>query len=263
MVIALSRPSPGQITSGFGNRAGGLHEGIDFGWGNGWTIYAAASGVVRWAAPGAGYGARYGNLTIIDHGGFETRYAHQTQMWVRDGYKVSAGEGIGLIGGSGERGLNTYAPHLHFELLVGGKRVNPALYLAAPAGGEVTPIPDTVKDDEIEDDMEPKIIGHKNEEVAVLAPWLHKGRITSKLGTPLAIGLSRLYSPTKDSLVPMYDRDAYLGMIAAAEALAAGYQAALPKAGPAVGGASKADIDAAADRVIDAIPTEFTAKASG
>ncbi|WP_193510493.1 M23 family metallopeptidase [Cryobacterium sp. BB736] len=153
MAIALRRPSPGQITSGFGVRAGGLHEGIDFGWGNGWSIYAAATGVVTWAGPGAGYGTRYGNLTIINHGGYETRYAHQSRIDVRVGQQVSVGQAIGVIGGSGASGPNTYAPHLHFELLIGGKRVNPAPYFTSTAGGGVTPIVVIEPEEESEHEM--------------------------------------------------------------------------------------------------------------
>lgn len=96
-----------------------------------------------------------------------------------------------------------------------------------PAGGGLTPI----YEEEEEDPMEPKIVGHKGVEISVLAPWLPNGFLTAKLGTQIALGWSRLYSPTKDGLVPMYERDVYLGMIASATALAAGYQAALPKPG--------------------------------
>lgn len=144
MAISLVRPSPGAITSGFGPRSGGFHYGTDFGWGNGWNIFAAAAGTVIHSGPGGKYGARYGNLTVIDHAGFQTRYGHQSQMYVRPGLQVPAGAHIGVKGGSGAKGLNDYPPHLHFELLVGGVHRDAKNLFTAPASGDIIRIPDSI-----------------------------------------------------------------------------------------------------------------------
>lgn len=149
-MVQLRRPSPGAITSPFGQRVGSFHEGIDFGWGNGWNICAAAAGTVRHSGPGGIYGARYGNLTVIDHGpGVQTRYAHQSRMHVRPGIELPMGELIGVQGGSGAKGPNTYDPHLHFELLINGVRVDPMPYFSGTASD--TPI--IIEPDKEEDTM--------------------------------------------------------------------------------------------------------------
>lgn len=141
MAITLRRPSPGVITSGFGPRTPGkvgstYHEGIDFGWGNGWTITAAAAGVVTFV----GYRAGYGNLTIIDHGhGVETRYAHQSSISVVVGERVVAGEAIGVIGNTG----TSAGAHLHFELWINGRKVNPMPYFTTTAGDDFERFNDT------------------------------------------------------------------------------------------------------------------------
>ena len=69
----------------------------------------------------------YGRLVIVDHGGgFQTYYAHLSKILVRAGQELRRGEVIGLVGTSGR----TTAPHLHYEVRVGGTPMNPYRYLA-------------------------------------------------------------------------------------------------------------------------------------
>ncbi len=114
------------ISSGFGGRRG--HGGVDIvksgGNSTGCPIVAAASGRVV----SASYHYSWGYNVLIDHGnGLQTRYAHMLpgSFKVSSGQRVSAGQQIGNIGSSG----NVTGPHLHFEVYVNGRRVNPAPYL--------------------------------------------------------------------------------------------------------------------------------------
>ncbi len=118
------------VTSFFGTRLHPIlgvyktHSGIDIGAGYGTAILAAADGVVTTAAYDAG---GYGNYLIIDHGnGNLTLYAHMSQISVGVGQTVTQGQTIGLVGSTG---LST-GPHLHFEVYVGGTRVDPLLYFS-------------------------------------------------------------------------------------------------------------------------------------
>jgi len=118
------------VTSFFGTRLHPIlgiyktHTGIDIGAGYGTAILAAADGVVTTAAYDAG---GYGNYIIIDHGnGNKTLYAHMSQMSAAVGQTVTQGQTIGFVGSTG---LST-GPHLHFEVYVGGTRVDPLLYFS-------------------------------------------------------------------------------------------------------------------------------------
>ncbi|TEB16212.1 Murein DD-endopeptidase MepM [Pelotomaculum sp. FP] len=118
------------VTSFFGTRLHPVlgvyktHSGIDIGAGYGTAVLAAADGVVTTAAYDAG---GYGNYVIIDHGnGNKTLYAHMSQMSAGVGQTVTQGQTIGLVGSTG---LST-GPHLHFEVYVGGTRVDPLLYFS-------------------------------------------------------------------------------------------------------------------------------------
>lgn len=107
------------VSSGFGTRWGRLHRGVDLALAQGSPIYAADSGTVYFAGDGGGYG----NLVKVDHGnGMQTYYAHCSSLLVTSGQKVSRGEKIALTGSTG----NSTGPHLHFEVIINGKCVDPA-----------------------------------------------------------------------------------------------------------------------------------------
>lgn len=106
------------ITSEFGTRWGRMHYGVDFGEAQGQPIYAADDGVVYHAASSGGYG----NLIKVDHGnGMQTYYAHCSSLLVRSGQHVNKGDKIALVGSTG----NSTGPHLHFEVIINGVRIDP------------------------------------------------------------------------------------------------------------------------------------------
>ena len=99
-----------------------LHAGCDFGAPIGATIRAVAPGEVIHAS----YMRGYGNVVIVDHGGgISTVYAHCSRISVSDGQRVTRGQHIANVGSTG---LST-GPHLHFEVRVNGRAVNPRGYL--------------------------------------------------------------------------------------------------------------------------------------
>ncbi len=113
-----------RFTSGFGYRWGRLHAGTDFAAPHGTPIYSTADGVVIHA----GWSSGYGRLVKIQHEfGIETRYAHMSKIRVKVGQRVSRGQRVGDMGNTG-RSTGT---HLHYEVRVGGKPVNPMIYIKA------------------------------------------------------------------------------------------------------------------------------------
>lgn len=124
-VLPSTVPSPGPISSGFGWRQdpftgeSRFHKGVDLAIAYGRDVTAAAGGTVSFAGVQGGYG----QTVVVDHaGGRQTRYAHLSEPLVRAGDVVAAGQ---LLGRSGSSGRAT-GPHLHFELLVDGRPVDPA-----------------------------------------------------------------------------------------------------------------------------------------
>jgi len=118
------RPVNGPITSGFGMRyhpilhRNRLHKGIDISAHNGTPIHAAADGIVIIA----GWGRGYGNRVILDHGGgVSTLYGHASRLYVSTGQRVKRGQVIAAVGSTG---LST-GNHLHWEVHIGGRAVNP------------------------------------------------------------------------------------------------------------------------------------------
>lgn len=116
-----------QTASGYGTRIDPIyktvkfHEGMDFSANVGTPVYVTGNGKVTQA----GWDGLYGNSTTIDHGfGYVTRYAHLSKIKVRRGQKVIRGEVIGEVGSTGK----STGPHLHYEVHVKGKVVNPVNY---------------------------------------------------------------------------------------------------------------------------------------
>jgi murein DD-endopeptidase MepM/ murein hydrolase activator NlpD len=103
----------------------GFHSGVDFGvcsQTHPWDVYAPADGVIVYT----GLKIVRGNVTIIDHGwGIYTALFHQSEIYVRAGDHVTAGQLIGKIGDTGR----VTGPHLHWDLWVNGVQVNPLLWL--------------------------------------------------------------------------------------------------------------------------------------
>ena len=115
-----------KVNSPYGPRNGGFHRGVDLGGPNasGHVVVAAESGRVT----AAGWGGAYGYRVQIDHGGgISTLYAHclSGSLSVRVGQYVNAGDAIARVGSTG----NSTGPHLHFEVRVGGRQVNPMGYI--------------------------------------------------------------------------------------------------------------------------------------
>jgi lipoprotein NlpD len=114
-----------QLTSPFGFRQGRSHDGIDLSAPTGTPIYAADGGKVLYAGDQV---RGYGNMAVLEHeGGLLTVYAHASQILVRTGDSVSAGQEIARVGQTGR----STAPHLHFEVRKGEHPQNPLRFLPA------------------------------------------------------------------------------------------------------------------------------------
>lgn len=110
----------------------GVHAGIDIACPSGTPAVAVDAGTVRYVAFEA---EGYGNWIQLDHpGGVSTRYGHLSAQLVGEGQTVARGETIGLVGSTGR----STGPHLHFEVLVGGAKVDPAPWIGG-AGPVVGP----------------------------------------------------------------------------------------------------------------------------
>lgn len=97
------------------------HSGVDIGLPFGTPIYAAEDGTVIEARWGGGYG----NMLLVRHdNGLVTRYGHASKLLVSRGERVKRGQTIGLVGSTGR----STGPHIHFEVISGGRRVNPLSY---------------------------------------------------------------------------------------------------------------------------------------
>lgn len=118
------RPAKGPLTGAWGEgRSGRPHQGTDIDGNTGDPVVAAGAGtVVRAGGNQPGYSG-YGNIVVIDHGnGLTTLYAHMSRVSVRPGTVVRPGDSVGAIGSSG----NVTGSHLHFEVRMGERSVNPA-----------------------------------------------------------------------------------------------------------------------------------------
>ncbi|MEZ4360477.1 MAG: M23 family metallopeptidase [Kofleriaceae bacterium] len=127
-----SSPVPGVESSGFGWRADPInnrrkfHKGTDFRAPRGTPVYAAGAGRVIYAGRMGGYG----NVIFIDHGdGVVSRYGHLRKIGVARDATVSDGVKIGEVGSTGR----ATGPHLHFEVRLDGRAVNPSVAMSVAA----------------------------------------------------------------------------------------------------------------------------------
>lgn len=124
-------PAHGWLTGTFGGRSDpftgepGFHQGLDISTAKGQPVFATADGRVDSAT----YTGDYGNLLVLRHDfGLTTRYGHLSRFNVEPGQTVHRGDVIGFVGSTG-RSTGT---HLHYEILAGGKLLNPLQLLTQP-----------------------------------------------------------------------------------------------------------------------------------
>lgn len=122
------KPARGWLTSRFGYRLNPftnkmqMHAGLDIAAAPGSPVYSPADGVVIFAS----YDETYGKLVSIDHGyGVTTRFAHNSQIYVRVGQKVSKYDVISSVGNTGR----STGPHLHYEVRINGIPVDPVNFI--------------------------------------------------------------------------------------------------------------------------------------
>ena len=123
-------PATGWLSSSFGDRPDpfngeeNFHPGIDISADRGTPVYAPADGTVE----SASYSGNYGNLIVIEHGfGIATRYGHLSRFAVQAGQIVKRGDLIGFVGSTGRAS----GPHLHYEVTLNGRLINPLRLLTA------------------------------------------------------------------------------------------------------------------------------------
>ena len=115
-------PVTGTVTSRYGKReetevVSANHQGIDIGANEGTPIYAAIDGTVTVSSSEG----EYGKHIDITNGDVLTRYAHCSKLLVKEGEKVKQGEKIAEVGSTGK----STGPHLHFEIRVNNRTINP------------------------------------------------------------------------------------------------------------------------------------------
>lgn len=127
--IPLGKPFEGDINSNYGYRRNPFtskgiefHSGVDFKGRHGDSIRVTGNGVVSFA----GYNGGYGKCIVIDHDeSLQTLYAHLKQIDVKEGQTVQTGDHIGLMGSTGR----STGPHLHYEIILNDKKINPLKYI--------------------------------------------------------------------------------------------------------------------------------------
>ncbi len=126
-IMPVSNKDLKQTASGWGMRIHPIyriprfHYGMDFTASTGTDVFSTGNGVVKEAGRESGYG----NVVVIDHGfGYETLYGHLKRHNVKVGQKVNRGDVIGFVGSTGA----STAPHLHYEVMKNGEKVNPQNY---------------------------------------------------------------------------------------------------------------------------------------
>ncbi len=127
--LPLGRPVPGAISSKFGHRTDpvngkkAFHTGVDMQGRNGQKIVATADGVVTKSFLNGSYG-RY--IEIYHGNGYSTRFAHLKKLLVKRGDKIKRGQTIGTVGSSGR----STGPHLHYEVCLNKKQIDPGKFIA-------------------------------------------------------------------------------------------------------------------------------------
>ncbi|NLI99663.1 MAG: M23 family metallopeptidase [Bacteroidales bacterium] len=127
-MLPIGKPYDGSITSSFGYRRNPFtgagrefHSGVDFRGRVGDSIQTTGDGVVSFAGPKGGLG----RCVIIEHNeNLQTLYAHLHRVNVVKGQQVSSGEVIGFLGNTGR----STGPHLHYEIILNNKKINPKIY---------------------------------------------------------------------------------------------------------------------------------------
>lgn len=124
-LVIANKPITGMITARFGENSrvrSTSHTGLDIATSTGTPIKVVANGTVIFAAEKGSYG----KIVKVEHeNGVQTWYAHCSKLYVKSGDKVSAGETIAAVGSTG----NSTGSHLHLEIRINGKAVNPQKYL--------------------------------------------------------------------------------------------------------------------------------------
>jgi len=128
--LPLGKPHHGRITSPYGyrrnpftNRGREMHQGVDLKGRTGDPVKSTAKGRVTFA----GWKGAYGYVVMVKHkNGYETRYAHLTRTRVKRGQAVEAGDIVGLLGSTGR----STGPHLHYEVLLNNRKLNPSKYFS-------------------------------------------------------------------------------------------------------------------------------------
>jgi murein DD-endopeptidase MepM/ murein hydrolase activator NlpD len=132
--VPLRKPVDGEIdtSSGFGVRIDpfigrpAMHTGLDFRGDTGEAIRVTAAGTVA----SAGWSGGYGRMVEVDHGnGLSTRYGHLSEIDVKIGQTLKAGQSVGRLGSTGR----STGPHLHYETRIDGEAVDPSKFLHAGA----------------------------------------------------------------------------------------------------------------------------------
>jgi murein DD-endopeptidase MepM/ murein hydrolase activator NlpD len=123
------------VSSLFGMRKSGFHNGVDLAAPQGTPVYASADGVVE-VMQISSDPKGYGNMILLAHknSDYKTRYAHLHEIFVQQGKSVSQGEQIGTVGATGHviaKTAKSDPSHLHFELYRGSGRINPLIALFA------------------------------------------------------------------------------------------------------------------------------------
>lgn len=126
--IPLLFPTRGDLSSGFGYRWSpfehgvAMHEGLDFAAAEGTAVGSAGDGVVKEVERNSTYGL----VVDIEHTArITTRYAHLSSALVKKGEKVMRGDLLGQVGSTGR----STGPHLHYEVILDGRQVDPKIYL--------------------------------------------------------------------------------------------------------------------------------------